>query len=136
MTTDTEVSKSRLFLGLILIAIGAAYSLDELGYLDASVIWNYSPLILVGVGVSKMLSPISATGRFVGAFVAFAGCVMVAGNLGWIDFGVWDLWPLIPIFVGSRLILGGDQDPVSVSSLKTASSFIMMGGLVRNNNSA
>ncbi|MEM8993326.1 MAG: DUF5668 domain-containing protein, partial [Acidobacteriota bacterium] len=49
-----EVKAPRLILGLTLIAIGVAYILDRLGYLDASEIWQFWPLVLVAAGLGKL----------------------------------------------------------------------------------
>ena len=135
MTTHREVSRSRLFLGLTLIAIGSAYSLDQLGYIDATQLWDWAPLALVMLGVSKSLTPISSTGRLIGIFITCIGLFLLAGNFGLTSLGFWNLWPLIPIFIGIRLMLGTERIQ-TVESFHTVSSFTMMGGLVRSNNSA
>ena len=135
MTTHREVSRSRLFLGLALITIGSVYSLDQLGYVEAVRLWDFAPLALVMLGLSKAFSPMSATGRLTGWFIAFVGVFLLAGNLGWTSLGLWNLWPLLPIFIGLRLIFGTERVQ-AVESFHTVSSFIMMGGLARSNNSA
>ncbi len=135
MTTQREVSRSRLFLGLTLITIGSVYSLDQLDYVDATELWDWAPLALVVLGVSKSLTPISSTGRLIGAFIASVGLFLLAGNLGLTSLGLWNLWPLLPIFIGIRLILGTERIQ-TVEGFHTVSSFTMMGGLVRSNNSA
>lgn len=135
MTTQREVSRSRLFLGLALIAVGSVYSLDQLGYIDATQLWDWAPLVLVVLGLSKCLTPISSTGRLIGVLIAFVGLFLLAGNLGLTSLGLWNLWPLLPIFIGIRLILGTERIQ-SVESFHTVSTFTMMGGLARSNNSA
>ena len=127
---------TRLFLGLILIVIGAAYSLDQMGYLEADRLWDYSPIVLIAVGLGKLVFPGSSSGRFIGFLIALIGTWLLADNLGWVeDFSIWDWWPVLLVILGLRLITTRGGGPAR-SDGSTVNALAMLGGASRVNSSA
>ena len=43
----------QLIVGLFLVMLGLAFTLDNMGYVNAGAFWQYWPLVLVAIGVVK-----------------------------------------------------------------------------------
>jgi len=127
-----SVKTSRLILGLTLIAIGLAYILDRLGYLDASDLWQWWPIALVAAGLGKLFSPGSGSSRITGGLITLVGVWLLLGNLDIMYVSFWDWWPLVLVAIGLRLILSPGPK-VESSNVDTVNSFAMLGGTSRNN---
>ena len=97
---------ARLFIGLIIIALGAILLCDNLGLFDARyVLRNLWPLAMVAVGVVMVRSPDHRRGRAWGWVLITVGIWIFAGKIGWIHVSLWQL--LIPgllLFVGGTLV--------------------------------
>ncbi|MFD0961579.1 cell wall-active antibiotics response protein LiaF [Paenibacillus chungangensis] len=112
---------SRLFTGLIIIAVGIVFLLRELGIIDIgirSLFATYWPCILIALGLQQLLSGRSSgdSGRWWGGIMIFIGVVFLSNNLNW-PWSIGDLIPyLIPvaiIIVGMRIILRPGSKPQS-----------------------
>jgi predicted membrane protein len=94
-----------LLAGVILAGIGVLLLLQNLGIIFVDDLWDYWPVILIVVGVSRAASAWDFGGRIWGAIVAFIGAVFLVRNLGLIHSSVWGFfWPVILIAVGLALL--------------------------------
>jgi hypothetical protein len=125
---------TRLILGLTLILIGVAYSLDRLGYLEAERLWDYAPLALVAAGLGKMFHPGSSSGRFIGFLLALVGAWTLAENLGWVESTIWAWWPVLFLLIGLRLVFAR-VGPVERTAGDTVNALAILGGVTRTSNS-
>ncbi|MEK5641005.1 hypothetical protein BK138_16460 [Paenibacillus rhizosphaerae] len=95
----------RLFGGLVLIAIGVVFLLNQLGYIDVSfwgLVGDYWPVILVVLGLKEL-----AKGRrsfFGGAILLLIGAYFLGRNLGWLWISPGNLFKII---IPALLIIGG-----------------------------
>ncbi|TMW72910.1 cell wall-active antibiotics response protein [Alteribacter natronophilus] len=111
------------FIGLIILAIGVLYLLNNTGIIDASfgqMISTYWPLIIVAIGVKMLFEGLWETYRFArrdkwrfgrlfwGAAVTSAGIVLLGNRAGWFYYTLADLWswtwPLLIIFAGFQML--------------------------------
>ncbi|AJY75829.1 cell wall-active antibiotics response protein LiaF [Paenibacillus beijingensis] len=112
---------NRLFWGLIVIAVGAAFLMRQSGFIQfdigelASDFW---PLVLIVIGLSGMLGGSAGGGR--GSFIWAAimivlGLVFLGNNLGWITWSVGDVMqfsgPIVLILIGVGLIFKPRRKP-------------------------
>ncbi len=89
---------------VVLIAIGTAFFLNNLGILPIWNLWEYWPLILVLVGVFQ-LSSARYEGAYVRAFLEIgAGILFLLQNLGLLHLRFAVLWPVALIGVGVLLL--------------------------------
>lgn len=110
----------RLIFGMGLLIVGMIWLFDNLGLIDADGFWNYWPLILVAVGVSK-LTEVGRTGGWLSSFAWIAvGLWWTAYNLEFVDIHVFDLWPVIFI-VGGIVIVRRALMPESYNSNRSTS---------------
>jgi len=91
--------------GVMLIAVGGAFFLDQLGFVDARELWHYWPVLLIIAGAMRMLGRRTAGDLTSGLWTVFVGAWLLANFEGWfgIDFG--NSWPFLLIAWGLTLLL-------------------------------
>lgn len=129
----------KLILGLSLILIGIAYTLDHLGYVDASQLLRFWPALLIAAGLGKLIDPASGSSRFSGLLLTGIGALFLADNLDLLHFDFETLFPLILVLIGLRVVYTGlwpktpTANPESTGFLNGT---VLLGGGRRTNNSA
>ncbi len=130
---------ARLVFGLVIIVIGVLFTLENFELLDASNYLRFWPLVLVAFGLVQALQPSSRSARAVGVILIVVGVWLFLGELGLIDWSLWDLWPVILILIGASLVWralgGGSDDPAGIASASTVSAFAFINSVVRRSNS-
>lgn len=91
-------------LGLIIVAVGVLFTLDNLGVLYAHDYLRYWPVLLVVYGISKMIQPQGRPGRLWGLLITFAGAALLLDKLYFLSFSLWDFWPLFIVAIGLSMI--------------------------------
>jgi len=122
---------SRLFAGLVIIALGSIALLDNFGIVRIGNVWRLWPLVLIAVGLAKILRPRGSPGRFGGTLLSIAGLWLLLENLGVWPYSLGDLWPLFVVAVGAFLVWGGlGHRPAapSADAGSRISSFSILGG--------
>lgn len=127
----------QLILGLAAIVVGVLFTLENLGYAEVSHWLRFWPTVLIVFGAAKAVQPEGATGRLIGAALVAFGGILLLENLGYIRFSVWDLLPLVFVFVGLSLVwrafsAGGAAAEFSGS---TVAAMALLGGVVRKSSS-
>jgi hypothetical protein len=92
--------------GIILMAVGAIFLLGNLGIIYVADIWQFWPVILIVLGVSKM-APLRSFGETLwGGVIAGIGGVFLLRNLDILQGNVWQfIWPMILIAVGASMLV-------------------------------
>ena len=94
----------RLFLGLVVIAIGVLFTLDRLGYVNAGEFWEYWPVLLIAVGFGRVMQPRGTHGRGFGLLLIVIGGWFLLYNLDVIHYNVGDFWPLLLVLLGIMMV--------------------------------
>ena len=95
-----------MIIGLAVIAVGVLFLLRNVGIVYFDDIWQYWPVILIVVGLSKLVNPYSASNVLSGIIMGGIGTVFLLRNLGYIYGDVWSyLWPGILIAVGLSILV-------------------------------
>jgi predicted membrane protein len=121
--------------GAIIVLIGLAFLLDNMGIIAIGKIWQFWPMLVVLVGVLNFAS----RHRAWGTFLVLAGILLQLNQLGKIHFGWAQFWPLMLIALGllvlwgsferrNRPILSGSKEGDPRTSLNEA---VVFGGLER-----
>ncbi len=133
----------RLVLGTWLAAVGILFTLDNVGLVDAGRWLRWWPVLLVALGAGLLLSA-SNPGQLVGGAVwMLVGGAVLLDRLHVLPVRIWDLWPLVLVGVGARLVVravrprwvgpamgaGAGAPPGDESS--TLHAFAMMSGVTR-----
>ncbi|RIX52989.1 hypothetical protein D3P08_10060 [Paenibacillus nanensis] len=115
---------SRLFTGLVIISLGVAFLLRQLGYIDFSIgeiFSTYWPCILIYFGLTSMLAGRTHGGSGLwGLILVVIGAVFLGNNLEITTWSIGDvipfLIPIIIIFIGLRMIWQPRSKPHSPPS--------------------
>jgi hypothetical protein len=101
---------SRSIPAIILIGIGCLFLLSNLHLVPSMNWFDFWPMILIVIGAIKLAD--SRGHDYTAGLILFGiGAIFLAGNLHVLPFAVWDLWPLILIWVGITLLLQRSRWP-------------------------
>jgi predicted membrane protein len=144
-TRFSAYNAPRLFIGLVILAMGSVALLSGLGLINVNVddIWRFWPLFLIAVGISRVLRPRGCPGRFTGFVLLFFGIYFLLRSFELIATRAQIILPAILLLIGGRLVWGAwrqrtdaaDQGPPGDVSDRM-SSFSFMGGSEHRNTSA
>ena len=137
-TTTTRRGRPNIVFGLLLVAFGTIFLLHNLGVHAFDEFWNYWPLALILLGLSKAFSGRHDERTF-GWILTFIGGVFFARYvLGW-HVHMREFWPVIVIIIGISIVMRAIQgprppkEPIDASSTVHERAFI--GGIARKNTS-
>jgi hypothetical protein len=102
---------SRLVVGLAVIAMGVLFTLDNLGVAQAGELLKWWPVLLIAYGVTRLLGFGARQSWFVGLTLTFAGVWTLFHHLGLVRGDIWQLWPLVFVFMGIGIIRRGTWGP-------------------------
>jgi Domain of unknown function (DUF5668)/Cell wall-active antibiotics response 4TMS YvqF len=95
-----------MIIGLGVIAVGILFLLRNAGIVYFDDIWQYWPVILIVIGISKISNTHSASSVTSGLIFGGLGTVFLLRNLGYIYGNIWQyLWPGILIAVGLSILV-------------------------------
>ena len=108
MTASRRMPTPQLVMGLIVLALGVVFLLDNLGFPAARGALAYWPVILVLIGLGKLVRAHSVPHAVGGSVWALAGTWLLLNNIGVIDRSFWSAlrtyWPLILVVVGLSIL--------------------------------
>lgn len=91
--------------GLLLIAAGAVFFLDQFGYVAIQDVWHYWPLLLIAIGAVRMLDARHANDVTSGLWTVLIGVWLCANLEGWLGMDFRTSWPFLLIAWGTTLLL-------------------------------
>ena len=109
----------RIIFGLILFTLGVLFLLDRLDVVEMGRLWDYWPLVFVGVGLGKVMQPAGAPGRASGLIFIIVGAWWLLANLDVLDHDPVDFWPVVLILIGASVLwraIESARNPVAMSS--------------------
>ena len=104
----------RLTVGIVLIVLGVLFFVDQLDVFEMDVLWTMWPLILIGIGISKLTRPAGSGGRRGGAVLIVLGTWLQldALQIVYVD----DSWPFLLIAVGAMMVVNSLRHSPPVSA--------------------
>jgi predicted membrane protein len=141
METDIERGgrvTPQLLLGLIIIAVGTLFTLDNLGIVEAHRYFRYWPAGLILVGALKVWQSRGGGGSFGGLFFIVAGTWLLLERFRIVTIDFLDLWPMLLVLFGASLVwrgLRGGRARAGTDGHSTVSAVAVLGGVHRGNNS-
>jgi predicted membrane protein len=95
-----------MIIGLVVIAVGVLFLLRNVGILYFDDIWQYWPVVLIVIGISKLTNTHSASQVTSGLILGGLGTVFLLRNLGYIYGNIWEyVWPGILIAIGLSILV-------------------------------
>jgi predicted membrane protein len=129
----------RLILGLSLVVLGALWTVDNLGLMDADPILRWWPVVPILIGLMKLTGIGMDKQPAFGIFLTVVGGLFMLGELDYLNVNLGILWPLMFIFIGSRVMMralrGQEAGVSSADASEYVRSFAIMGGITRRNDS-
>lgn len=102
----------QIVFGLIIIAIGVIFTLDNLHLIYAHDYLRYWPVLLILFGIVKFMQPSGSPGRIFGLLLAVFGTALLLDKLHiFQEFEIWDLWPLFLVILGGSMIMKSRSYP-------------------------
>jgi predicted membrane protein len=106
MQNKRNMSGPNFWLALTLIALGVLFLLDNVGVIYIGSVWQYWPLILIAIGVTRLTSS-SSRERSSATILIGVGVIFMLLNLDFLDWDtVWQFWPVVLILIGISIIYG------------------------------
>jgi hypothetical protein len=97
-------SNHGLIPGVIVIAIGILFLLDNFHIIYVRDWWRFWPVALIAAGLVKLVDSAYGSGRVVGGITLAIGVVLLGNNLGFYDVTMRELWPIFLIGAGLAML--------------------------------
>jgi hypothetical protein len=126
------VPTAHLVLGILVIAAGVLFTLDNLNLIEAREYLRFWPIALIAFGVAQFLDSRTGPGRFSGLVVILAGTMILLNNLAVVHFRLRDYWPLLLVALGLTIIwraFAHEQGTAGGSAPSMVSALAMLGGV-------
>lgn len=128
----------QLLMGLVIIAVGVLFTLDNLGMLEAQEYLRYWPAGLVAIGGLKLWQARGDGGMLAGLLFVLAGTWLLLESFAVITVSFWELWPVLLVAFGVSLVwrgFHGRRERVGTDADATVNSLAVLGRISRGNNS-
>ncbi|HYK89373.1 MAG TPA: DUF5668 domain-containing protein, partial [Acidobacteriota bacterium] len=123
----------QLVFGVLVIIVGILFTLDNVGILPAGDVLRLWPALLILFGLMKLTQASEVPSRLIGLMIAAFGVLLLLKNLELLRFRVWDLWPLVLVFLGIAMIWQvAQRRSVPEEGNSILSALAIMGGVERN----
>lgn len=91
---------ARLWFGVAFMTLGVLWTLDNMYLIDAGQVLEWWPLVLVGIGLSKLFG---GARPFAAALWIGVGILLLLHNTGVLPFDLWEMWPLFLVLLGASI---------------------------------
>jgi hypothetical protein len=95
---------TQIVFGVFVIALGALFTLDNLGIVEAGRILHYWPVVPLLYGLSRLTGLYGCQNTTVGLIFTLGGGLLLLHALDVIAIDPWALWPVVLIAVGVSMV--------------------------------
>jgi hypothetical protein len=111
---------ARIVIGLLVIALGVLFTLDNLGMVGAGDVLRWWPSLLLIYGLSRLTGFCCRQGTVIGTIFTIAGALLLLREARLLPIDPWDFWPVVLIVIGAVMVTralqrvsGRDEFPAS-----------------------
>jgi hypothetical protein len=104
-TESRQFDWGRLVAGLAILALGAVLILDQTVFARGLNFWQFWPLILIAIGITRVASSENGEQRQGALMLTFIGCWLLIASLGLFGLHYGDSWPLVFVAIGLSILL-------------------------------
>jgi hypothetical protein len=139
--TDSERGRPitpQLLMGLLVIAVGVLFTLDNLDLVDARQYIRFWPAGLIAIGALKLWQSRGGGGAFAALLLTLAGTWLLLESLAIVTVSFVDLWPMLLVLFGGSLVwqgMRGRHARAGIDDTATVSALAVLGGINRGSNS-
>lgn len=130
---------SQLLIGLLIIAVGVLFTLDNSGLVNALDYLRYWPVGLIAIGALKLWNARDGHGSaFSGVIITLVGVWLLLEATIDIRISFGDMWPLLLVILGAYLVwrgASGQQRFATADDRSVVSALAILSGVNRGNNS-
>lgn len=112
----------RLVVGVVVIAIGIVFLLNELHIADARYVLRFWPALTLAWGLMMLTGFCCRRNVTAGLLVSFFSGWLLLLRLGVVERDPWDFWPLVLVALGATLVIAALRGPASAAKLADAAS--------------
>jgi hypothetical protein len=112
---DSYRWRRQLLWGLLLVVLGLAIFLDQMGIADVENLWHYWPLLLVVIGINRTIGYPTAHDFASGLWTALIGVWLFATLEGLFGLTFWNSWPIAIIITGVTMAI----EPIAARRFKS-----------------
>ncbi len=138
LSSGTRFS-GRMVFGLIVLALGVLWTLDNLGLVDSGAVLRWWPALLVVWGFMRMTGFCCRQQVVSGAVFTVAGLLLLGTEANLLHVHFWQLWPAVMIVLGASLITrsfrGSSFSGSTADRFSRVNTFAMMGAIHVKNES-
>ena len=99
--TPRSTTSVKMIVGLFFVIFGILLTAGNLDVIDPDRYLRLWPIMVVAVGLAKIVEP---GGGLSGGTLVVVGSSLLAYNLEWVHFTIFDLWPLVLIGIGIVMV--------------------------------
>jgi Domain of unknown function (DUF5668) len=96
---------SAAFTGLVLLAVGVAFTVDSVRGVPIYDPWRYWPAALIPPGLAAAVLPTGSGNQAWGVFMAGTGVVLLLQNMGAVHWTFGHSWPILLVLAGGLLLV-------------------------------
>jgi predicted membrane protein len=96
----------RLVVGVIVIALGVLFTLDNLDLVDSRNVLRWWPAALVAYGVMRLTGFCCRRHLAAGLLFTVIGGWLLLEHFDLVSRSLWDLWPVMLVLVGGSMVAG------------------------------
>jgi len=127
----------QLVMGVLIIALGVMFTLENLGLIDAHEYLRYWPAGLIAIGLLKLWH--GRGGAVFGGFgFVFIGVWLLLQMMEIVSTSVWELWPMLFVLAGASMVwrtLNRGGERIAGDAHSTISAMAVLAGVNRGNTS-
>jgi predicted membrane protein len=114
MANESKHALGQVVVGLLVVAMGVLFLLDNLGYVGLRHALSFWPIAFIVAGASMLVSQKERNGHVSGLVLIGVGLVLLLKHMGLI-YVSWNMvWPLLLILAGGLILfrtMGGGRSP-------------------------
>jgi hypothetical protein len=117
MANDSRRAFGQVVIGLLVVAMGVLFLLDNLGYVGFRHALSFWPVAFMVAGAGMMVSQEERNGHVTGLILVVLGLVLLLRHMGLVDISWNMIWPVLLIVVGGLILfrtMGGGRVHVGV----------------------
>jgi len=135
-----SIFSPQFILGILIIAVGVVFMLDNMDIIYAGDFLRYWPVLLIAYGITKVSQSSKSSGQIFGWVLIVIGALKMLDVLNLINFRIGDWWPVILIVIGLNFLRGSwnrsrNTTNIPEGSLNDSDSYIknvaMLSGVKR-----